>query len=120
IVKDGAVLPTPFATITPIITGGEVGLLGITFDPDYAVNRFLYVFVTVSATEQQVIRYRDAGDVGVDKTSIVAGLPTRGRNHNGGGLGVGPDGKLYWSVGDNGAFLGVNDDLTLLNAKDGR
>src|SRR4051812_239091 len=78
IVSDGAVLPTPFATVSPIAAGGELGLLGIAFDPNFPVSRYVYLFVSVSVTEQQIIRYRDTGTVGADKTVIVAGLPTRG------------------------------------------
>jgi hypothetical protein len=48
---------------------------------------------------------------------IVAGLPTKGVVHNGGALAFGPDDKLYWGIGDNGSFRGVNDDLSSLAAK---
>jgi glucose/arabinose dehydrogenase len=120
IVKDGVVLPTPFATITPIVTTSECGLIGICFDPNFMVNGYLYVFVTVSSSEQQIIRYRAEGDVGTDKTTIIGGLPTRGANHDGGAVGVGPDGKLYWAVGDLGNGTGVDGDLTSLASKVGR
>lgn len=111
---------TPFATFSPIYADGECGLIGMAFDPNFLSNGFTYFFVTVSSSEQQIIRYTDSGGVGIDKATIVSGLPTRGANHNGGSLGVGRDGKLYWGIGDNGLHIGVNPDLTLLAAKIGR
>jgi glucose/arabinose dehydrogenase len=120
VIKNGALLPAPFATLTPIYTGSECGLIGIAFDPNFLVNQYVYLFVTVSASEQQIVRYTAMGDTGVAKTTIVAGLPTNGANHDGGALGVGPDGKLYWAVGDLGSGMGVQGDLTSLAAKVGR
>src|SRR5688572_21303020 len=55
IVQDGALLATPFATVNPVFTNSECGLIGITFDRNYASNRFVYLFVTVSSSEQQII-----------------------------------------------------------------
>ncbi len=111
---------TPFATVTPITTSSECGLLGLAFDPDFLNNGFVYFFVTVSPSEQQIIRYTDSGGVGTGKTTIVPGLPTTGANHDGGSVGIGRDGKLYWGVGDNGSGLGVDLNLTLLASKIGR
>jgi glucose/arabinose dehydrogenase len=121
IVKNGQLLAAPFATIAPLYTGHpEAGIQGLAFDPDFLVDPYVYVFVTVSSSEQQIIRYTVSGDTGTDKTILVRGLPGQGVNHNGGALGFGPDGKLYFAVGDVGNKVGVMDDLTTLGSTVGR
>jgi len=117
IVKHGVVLPQLFAHVSPVYTNSECGLIGICFDPNFMVNGYVYVFVTVSSGEQQIIRYTTAGDIGTNKTVLIPGLPTAGINHDGGAIGVGPDGKLYWGVGDNGTGLGVDGNMTSFAAK---
>src|SRR6188508_3004102 len=47
VIKNGAVLPTPFVTLS-VNSVGERGLLGVAFDPDYATNRFVYVYYTAT------------------------------------------------------------------------
>ena len=96
-----------FATEPQVHTNSECGLLGIAFDPNYVVNRYVYLFVTVSASEQRIVRYTDANGTGTARTELITRLPTRGANHDGGGIGFGPDGKLYWAVGDLGDRTGV-------------
>jgi glucose/arabinose dehydrogenase len=100
IVENGVVHPAPFATISVNATG-ESGLLALAISPNFATDHFLYIFATVSSSEQRIIRLRDDNGVGVDETTILGNLPTNGFRHNGGGLGFGPDGMLYFSIGDN-------------------
>jgi glucose/arabinose dehydrogenase len=119
IVKDGALLPTAFAAM-PAYTNSECGLIGMCFDPDYLNNRFVYFFVTNSDSSQQIVRYVDDNNVGKSRTVLLNDLPTDGENHDGGGIGIGPDGHLYWAIGDLGNGSGVDDDLESLAAKVGR
>jgi glucose/arabinose dehydrogenase len=119
VVENGALLTTPFSTDT-VFTNSECGLIGLAFDRDYVTNRYLYLFMTVSSTEQQIVRYTDSGNVGMNRTVIVSGLPTVGNNHDGGAVGIGFDNKLYWAIGDLGNGTGVDANLTSLAAKVGR
>ena len=119
IIQNGTILPTPFATES-VFTSSECGLLGIAFDPDFVNNGYVYFFLTASSSEQKIVRYTASGNVGTNRTEIVTGLPTNGANHDGGGIGIGNDGRLYWSVGDLGNGTGVDADILSLAAKIGR
>lgn len=112
IVRDGAVAWLPFAHVS-VFHENENGLLGLALDPAFDANGYVYVFATVSRSEQQIIRFTDSGGLGVAKTVIRDKLPTRGAFHSGGGLKVGPDGKLYFSIGDNLVADNAQDLSTL-------
>ena len=119
IIQNGSLVAAPFATES-VYTNSECGLIGFCFDPDFVNNHYIYFFETVSATEQRIVRYTDTNNIGTNRTEIIKNLPTKGNNHDGGAVGVGNDGKLYWAIGDNGDGTGVNADLTSLASKVGR
>src|SRR5690349_23713435 len=47
VIKNGALLSTPFTTVATT-SSGERGLLGVAFDPNFAVNHYVYVYYTVA------------------------------------------------------------------------
>jgi glucose/arabinose dehydrogenase len=94
---DGRLQPAPVASI-PVVTGGENGLLGLTLDPAFARNRFVYVFLT-TPSGNVVRRYRYAGGGLTAGHTIVRGIRAAS-NHDGGRLRFGPDRRLYISTGD--------------------
>lgn len=108
--QTGAVNASPFLTIptAELQTGGEQGLLGLAFHPDYAANGKFYVFVTNAAGNLEVREYMrssgnpDVADAGSGDVILTVPHPVHG-NHNGGWLGFGPDGYLYISTGDGGS-----------------
>lgn len=92
-----------------IATGSEMGLLGLAFHPDYATNRYFYLFYSVTsggATYERVSRFTtdDEDPLVAEEDSELILLEQRddAGNHNGGDLHFGPDGYLYVSLGDEG------------------
>ena len=87
-----------------IISGGEQGLLGLAFHPNFAKNRLLYVAYTSKGGANTVARYRSSSGKAVPSSrKILLAVPDPYGNHNGGHLAFGPDGLLYTSIGDGGS-----------------
>src|SRR5690606_13730486 len=116
LIEDGVLQPEPFLSEV-VHTASENGLLSLVFDPDHVLNRYLYVFASISPTEQAIIRYTDRGGSADSRTVLIDRLPNAGQNHVGGGMAFGPDGRLYWGIGDLGIGAGVDADLTSMAAK---
>jgi len=106
ILQNGTLLPTPFATVSPIFNGGEAGLLGIALDPSFVSNGYVYVYFNYrdsqSYTHGHIRRYTAAGNVGtspLDLFDVISSVPNS-IYHNGGYIKFGPDGMLYAQVGE--------------------
>ncbi len=90
-------------------SGSEQGLLGLAFDPNYAVNGYFYVnYINNTATGNTVIaRYtRNAVNPNIADVAsevILLTITQPFSNHNGGNLEFGPDGYLYIGTGDGGS-----------------
>ncbi len=103
LVRGGSLVANPVARV-PAAAEGEGGLMGIALHPDFATNRFFFVYYSARRgddTVNRVERYRlaeDAASATPDRV-ILDGIPAA-QNHDGGRLRFGPDGMLYIGTGD--------------------
>ena len=109
VLQPGGSTPTVFLDIRPkILSGGERGLLGLAFHPQYATTGRFFVFYTRLGDGALVIAEYGATPAGSDVANpaerILLTIPHPSfANHNGGMLAFGPDGHLYIGVGDGGS-----------------
>jgi glucose/arabinose dehydrogenase len=108
VLQPGATTPTAFLTISPKISfGGERGLLGLAFHPQFASNRRFFVDYTRAGDGATVIaEYRASAanpNVADTRETILLVIPQPFSNHNGGMIEFGPDGFLYIGMGDGGS-----------------
>ncbi len=121
IVRGGSVLQTPYLDLTDRVgSGGERGLLGLAFDPDFDTTGRLWVMYTDRDGVSTVEEFRDVpGTDRADPTSgqVYLRLAQPYANHNGGHLAFGLDGFLYVGLGDGGGGgdpLGSGQDRSTL------
>jgi glucose/arabinose dehydrogenase len=123
IIEEDTLVQVPFLDIAARVdAGGERGLLGLAFHPDYAINGRLFVnFTSGGATRIEELNvtpdpYRASPDP--VRTLLVIDQPAG--NHNGGLLAFGPDGYLWIGMGDGGGagdrYANGQDPTTLLGA----
>ncbi len=93
-----------------VASGGERGLLGLAFHPDYATNGYFYVNYTLNGPDRSRIARFTLGAPDVyppvanpESEVVLLDIAQPFGNHNGGGLAFGPDGYLYASFGDGGS-----------------
>ena len=88
-----------------ISTGGERGLLGLAFHPQFATNRRFFLNYTNPAGDTHIAEFRatsaDAADPGSERVLLVVSQPFA--NHNGGGLAFDNSGRLLIALGDGGS-----------------
>jgi glucose/arabinose dehydrogenase len=133
IVKPNGTLATFLDISSKVDIAGERGLMGVTFDPNFATNHFVYLYYTRKATattpvHNRVVRVTASGDSAVAGSEVlVFRLNNQSAQiHQGGALDFGNDGKLYLSTGDNatpgnaqslgnlfGKVLRINKDGTI-------
>lgn len=111
IIRDGQLLDTPFLSVPSTSACCERGLLGVTLDPNFAANGFVYVYyaANVDPIHNRVSRFTaDSANPDValaDSEKPILDLEPLAPNfHNGGAIHFGGDGKLYVAVGDNYNF----------------
>lgn len=111
----GVPLPAAFITLT-VDSTQERGLIGVTLDPSFATNSYLYLYYTTPETgvHNRISRFAanslNPNTVSVGSELRIADLPQLvATNHNGGALHFGSDGKLYVGVGDNAVGANAQD-----------
>lgn len=107
VVENGTLLATPFLNIDPLVqSGGERGLLGLAFHPDYQTNGRFFVNYTDNSGNTRVTEFAVTTDPNVadpNPVQFIAQITQDFSNHNGGCVKFGPDGKLYVGMGDGGS-----------------
>ncbi|HEX6140523.1 MAG TPA: PQQ-dependent sugar dehydrogenase [Candidatus Limnocylindria bacterium] len=105
---DGTLQDEPFLDIAGRVeAGGERGLLGLAFHPDFADNGRLFVHYSRAGDGATVVSEFSAAsdhrtaDPASERVILTLAQPFA--NHNGGQLAFGPDGYLYIGLGDGGS-----------------
>lgn len=100
-----------FLTVTNVnSSGSEQGLLSMAFHPSFSTNRYFFVYYTNTGGDVEIARYQtratdpNTADPGSKTIIMSINKPVPFTNHNGGDLNFGPDGNLYFGVGDGGSF----------------
>jgi len=111
--SNGARAATPFLDVTGragFTSGGETGLLGLAFHPNYKNNRRFFVnYTRNNATQLQTViaeftaSATNANFADPTTETILFTVDQPFSNHNGGGLAFGKDGFLYIGLGDGGS-----------------
>lgn len=92
--------------VSRVASGGEMGLLGLTFHPDFKSNGFFFVNYTRNSPRRQTVisRFKASGQTAdPNSETILLTFDQPYTNHNGGQLAFGADGYLYIATGDGGS-----------------
>lgn len=113
IIQNNQTLATPFLDISAKVTNsGEMGLLGMTFHPSFNTNRRFFVnYVRTSAGQIQsvIAEYlasaanANVSDPASERILLIVNQVGNFTNHKAGQLAFGPDGFLYFGLGDGGS-----------------
>ena len=107
VIDDGELVEQPFLDVSDlVVAGGEQGLLGLAFHPDYQDNgRFFVDYTDVDGdtvvAEYDVSHSADVADP--ESARVLLRIDQPYPNHNGGNILFGPDGYLYIATGDGGS-----------------
>jgi glucose/arabinose dehydrogenase len=106
IAKNDVLLNSAFWVVPNVDSSSERGCLGITPDPNFASNAYVYVYCTITdgtTSNNRILRASVVGDAIVpnSQTTIFALGTVTSTYHMGGALRFGPDGLLYVAVGDH-------------------
>jgi glucose/arabinose dehydrogenase len=120
IIERGQLRSEPWMTID-VAASGESGLMGLAMDPQFTQNRFVYAAYSYRSgafsTRNRLVRLREdpKSGSGIADKILIDDVPGA-NNHDGGRVKFGPDGKLYWTLGD-AQTTRYAQDLKSLNGK---
>ncbi len=108
IIKNDAILATPFYAAPNVDASNERGCLGAVPDPAFATNHYVYFYCTTrvgTVSRNRVIRVTESADravAGSDRVIFeLPDVPSATKWHMGGAMRFGTDGKLYIAVGNH-------------------
>lgn len=113
---NGVVNTTPFLDIESIVNaGGERGLLGLAFHPEYQTNGRFFVHYSNNSGDTQISEFSVSSsnpDIANPNSEVmILTVPQPFSNHNGGTIAFGPqDGYLYIGLGDGGGGGDTNNN----------
>ncbi len=119
VIRDGQLEPEPWMALD-VAEVGEAGLLGLALDPDFSENGYIYAAHTYRAADgslrNRLVRLREdpQGRGTLDRVLVDGGRGAS--NHDGGRVRFGPDGMLYWTLGD-AETPDLAQDVSALNGK---
>jgi glucose/arabinose dehydrogenase/regulation of enolase protein 1 (concanavalin A-like superfamily) len=115
---NGTILPTPLGTINTDGTN-EKGLLGLAVDPNYTTNGYIYVSYTTIDEHAQLSRFTvQNGTINpASEVVFMKGNQLQNQHHSANDLHIGPDGKLWWTVGDNVPIISNGETLNNIYGK---
>ena len=107
VIRNGAVLGAPYLDVSQLVSsGGERGLLGMAFSPQFKSNGRVYLDYTDVNGNTVIARYTSpdpASDAPAwSQPEVLLHIDQPYANHNGGCLQFAPDGTLYVGMGDGG------------------
>ena len=119
IMENDTVLKKPFVTI-PVHVGAEQGLLGLTVDPHFEQNHFIYIYYTTSDNKttlpyHRLVRFKESGNMATDEKILLDKIPgSQDGRHSGGALAFGTDDKLYITTGFANVYGAPQNETSLL------
>lgn len=105
VIDQSGLRPEPVIDLTNVVvSSGESGLCGIAVDPDFATNRYLYVYYSYRpgiSIRNRVVRLIEQDNQATVDRVLVDDIPGN-TIHDGGRIKFGPDSLLYIGTGDAG------------------